>query len=610
MRNTQGGQAAIVVVMVLSVLALLGIATMVLTTYTKQAATGELNLAQARYAAESGVERAIAKLKVDPLWLYPGSTNQVVYADEIEGDSASGTVYEVKLRWLSEPVETGVKVTITSTGVYRNARKTVEAAITITYDPFICGKGITNRGGVHVAGGDDGRLDIKTSSTVIGSKDSPTNLIFRGRPPLPPGERSGEESVRIDAYGESGEPGLLWVEWWQNEDYEDAAVVIGDVYTRGDVWAHGYTWESTGVAGLESAGIGVFVLGNQKGVTGIAVRGDVWANGEIEDSVTADSSFLDVNVIVNGLVDGLCDALSLAPVVWEVLIRNIISPIVIGIVGEIVGDDGFLFDELRDNLINDLYGLGAILPGIGGVVESVVDSVLGEPQSPKSAIDGEKHEKQSLEIPGFPASIDPTDSQKVDEFKTYYEKLAKSYETNGPPHYFKPPSGEKVFSNLRQMSGVYFVDGKAVITGNDVTYNGRVTIVASGSIEFNTDAKVSNKQSAANASLGLISLGDTVLNINKNNIKKKKNNTVEAIVLCGDTLVVEGGETKVSGAVATWGLDCDGIEGEGGRRGSSSPVYKVTDAIQVSFLYNPDLFCRYPPGMPYNVEIDSWKLVR
>lgn len=42
------------VVMVLSVLALPGIVTMVLRPYTKQAATGELNIAQARYAADAG----------------------------------------------------------------------------------------------------------------------------------------------------------------------------------------------------------------------------------------------------------------------------------------------------------------------------------------------------------------------------------------------------------------------------------------------------------------------------------------------------------------------------------------------------------------------------
>ncbi|MEW6447041.1 MAG: hypothetical protein AB1426_02990 [Bacillota bacterium] len=567
MRHTQGGQAALMVVMVLSVLGLLGMATMVVTTYAKQAATGELNLAQARYAAEAGIERAVAKLKVDPLWLYPGSTNKVVYADEIEGDSAGGFVQEVTLAW-SQVGETGVGVKITSTGVCRNARKTVSAEVNIAYDPFICGKGITNEGGVHVAGGDDGQLIIGSDHSIIGEKDRPTNLIFGGDP-------GGKSTVLIDAYGTPGEfkvldvnLSLLGISLLGSGKTEPDAVVYGNVYTSGDVRARSYTSDSkTGNNGASGSG---YYLGDISGLANITA---------LLPGVNLGLSLLNV---VNGIL-GL--GLNL-PILGTSLGATLL--------GHTGGSDGLAVK-------GDVWANGDIEASSVDENRGLLDIFIGSSTnaSTAAAIDGTLHERQNLQIPDFPAGIDPTDSKKVEEFKTYYKKLAESYETDGTQHYFS--SGKRFDGDdLAKMNGVYFVDGKAVINTAGISgmYNGRVTIVAD-SIEFKNNSALENA-GAGNAVLGLISLRDTVL---------KGANAVEGVVLCGDTLVVKGGSTTVDGAVATWGLGI-GKNEQGGRRRSGNCRQCVVNNMDVSLLYNKELFCRYPPGMPYDVKVNGWKLVK
>lgn len=236
MRRNDQGQAALVVIMLVALLALLGAAGLTLASYSRQASTGELDRTQALYVAEAGVERAIAKLKIDPLW-------RDGYIDVSFG---GGTINEVKLSELSKTA-VNVRVKITSTGSYGSARKTVEADVTISYDPFMCGAGVTDNGGVHIAG--DSAVDLTfysaPSDIAIGDSSNPTNLVFRG--------------------GSSGPAGTLNL--YRTTNYR---VVWGNVYAGGDVKVDRST------------------------TSGYVVRGDVWANGGISGK----------NYINDGVNDG------------------------------------------------------------------------------------------------------------------------------------------------------------------------------------------------------------------------------------------------------------------------------------------------------------------
>ncbi|MDI6631100.1 MAG: pilus assembly PilX N-terminal domain-containing protein [Bacillota bacterium] len=191
------------------------------------------------------------------------------------------------------------------------------------------------------------------------------------------------------------------------------------------------------------------------------------------------------------------------------------------------------------------------------------------------------------QIPYFPASISATETAKA-----YYRAIAESY---GADHYF---SGDYRFtsSELQNMNGVYFVNGKAIIDGYYSNYTGRATIVAATYIEFRNGAYLSTNDPVNNVR-GLISLRDTFFYGN--------NNPVQAIILCGDTLCTsERDSVWIDGAVTTWAFEPATI-GAGGRR--HGPCWRHGVPANTRLTYNAQLFKCYPPGMPYTVTIDSWK---
>jgi hypothetical protein len=236
--------------------------------------------------------------------------------------------------------------------------------------------------------------------------------------------------------------------------------------------------------------------------------------------------------------------------------------------------------------------------GMGGGSTAVVGdvwangSISGTGYIDDGVSDGnDYHPNAGLDIPHFPASIDPTDSAK-DAFIAYYRELARNYESDGTTHYF---TGEKTFTQaeLASMNGVYFVEGKALLQSG--TYNGRVTVVASTYIELESGASLAPGNDTA--VLGLLSLWDTII---------KGQNNIRAVILCGDTLVVNG-PAVISGTVATWGIGIHPDE-RGGHRRCGMCYYGMYD-IGACLSYNEALFLRYPPGFPYTLTIDYWRPV-
>lgn len=216
-------------------------------------------------------------------------------------------------------------------------------------------------------------------------------------------------------------------------------------------------------------------------------------------------------------------------------------------------------------------------------------------ESPSSAIQGVCHENAGLVIPCFPANIDPKDSAKKDAFIAYYRGLARNYESDGTTHYFNSPTGEETFTGaeLASMNGVYFVEGKALLQSG--TYNGRVTVVASTYVEVESGANLAPGN--ATAVLGLLSLWDTIV---------KGSNNIKAVLLCGDTLVINGPAT-LRGSVGTWGIGIHPDE-RGGHRRCGMCCYRMHD-IGVRLFYNEAFFLRYPPGFPYTLTINYWRPV-
>lgn len=226
MRQKEQGQALLVVLLVMALLVILGTATLTIATHSKLGATGESvkaqayyspgtsgtgdEAAQAYYAAVTGVERAIAKLKIDPLWPNADPQIGVLDGDEAEGDFAGGTIEEVKIDRFSVS-SSEVKAKITSTGRYRQARRKVEAQVTISHHPFITTEG----GGVVIAGEEYKQYQIdSTSVTPVFGEDleNRTRVVFGGK------EDAETSTLDLLITTQSGKP----------------PVVCGDVYKKGD----------------------------------------------------------------------------------------------------------------------------------------------------------------------------------------------------------------------------------------------------------------------------------------------------------------------------------------------------------------------------------------
>ncbi|MCL6449091.1 MAG: hypothetical protein K6U04_13255 [Armatimonadetes bacterium] len=109
------GQALILVMLVLLVLALLGAASLTLTGTHGRTARYQRDLMQAYYTAEAGVERALIKIRENPSW------NSEVFS---RVPYAGGEINEVRLTKTSAGIVT--RAEINSVGKFGTAQKTLE----------------------------------------------------------------------------------------------------------------------------------------------------------------------------------------------------------------------------------------------------------------------------------------------------------------------------------------------------------------------------------------------------------------------------------------------------------------------------------------------------
>ena len=117
------GQALILVMLVLLVLALLGAASLTLTGTHGRTARYQRDLMQAYYTAEAGVERALIKIRENPSWFAGLPENSEVFS---RVPYAGGEINEVRLTKTSAGI--AARAEITSVGKFGTAQKTLKVS--------------------------------------------------------------------------------------------------------------------------------------------------------------------------------------------------------------------------------------------------------------------------------------------------------------------------------------------------------------------------------------------------------------------------------------------------------------------------------------------------
>ncbi|WP_187694911.1 pilus assembly PilX N-terminal domain-containing protein [Fervidicola ferrireducens] len=166
-KRSEGGQAFILVMLVLAVVAILGSATLTLTASHRQTAAKQRDRLQAYYAADAGIERALAIIKRNPtnFWSeFP--LKGISYAGE-GGRIESVTVERI-------PGGPGTVVKITSVGKFNNARKVIVAKVRIyrSKSPAELLKGIS-----ILPKERDSDINLSKDISIIGSQD-PRPVIY------------------------------------------------------------------------------------------------------------------------------------------------------------------------------------------------------------------------------------------------------------------------------------------------------------------------------------------------------------------------------------------------------------------------------------------------
>ncbi|MEW6172699.1 MAG: hypothetical protein AB1510_06470 [Bacillota bacterium] len=134
MWRKEQGQALLVAMLVLTLLFLLGTASLTVAAYSKRASTGELDRTQAYYAANAGAEKALLLLKADPLW---ADINGTTLAGDFKDTSGKTVAHidSVKVTTEATSWDRTVK-TIVAQASAGQARKTVTVKAEIDAAPF------------------------------------------------------------------------------------------------------------------------------------------------------------------------------------------------------------------------------------------------------------------------------------------------------------------------------------------------------------------------------------------------------------------------------------------------------------------------------------------
>lgn len=196
------GFIVLIILVILTALMMLAIAVSALSTRASKAAADDRALVQARYAADTGIERIKAFLKTDPRWS--------------DGSVAVGPVdntSEIEKVTIEHVVQNGEQITVvTSTGKCRGIRKTVRAVIKTGVVPLISayGDGIKQLGKTS--------LKFGGSSTIKSDVLVNSNLFVHGNAVI--GLPEEKRTVYVD--------GDVYV--------QKAETIRGDIYATG--WVH------------------------------------------------------------------------------------------------------------------------------------------------------------------------------------------------------------------------------------------------------------------------------------------------------------------------------------------------------------------------------------
>jgi cytoskeletal protein CcmA (bactofilin family) len=145
--QNESGQALLLVMMVLMMLLLLGSAALTRTGSSRVRSLEQQKMVQSIYIAEAGVEKALAYIKGDYLWL-KGLTSNTEYAYISNLDYAGGQIKEVKITRTSS-IDNPTSFCIESTGDYKGASRTLIVKGEI-YDPIDFSKGVWIKDGLSI----------------------------------------------------------------------------------------------------------------------------------------------------------------------------------------------------------------------------------------------------------------------------------------------------------------------------------------------------------------------------------------------------------------------------------------------------------------------------
>jgi len=196
------GFIALIILVIITALMMSAIAVSILSTRASKAAVDDRALVQARYAADTGIERIKAFLKTDPQW-----SDGSVAAGPVDSTS------EVEKVTIEHAVQNGEQVAvITSTGKCRGIRKTVRTVIETGVVPLISAYG----GGIKQL--EKASLEFSGSSIIKSDILVNGDLFVQGNAVIGlPGER---RTVYVN--------GNVYV--------QKAKTIRGDVYATG--WVH------------------------------------------------------------------------------------------------------------------------------------------------------------------------------------------------------------------------------------------------------------------------------------------------------------------------------------------------------------------------------------
>ncbi|MDN5331981.1 MAG: hypothetical protein PWP45_1206 [Tepidanaerobacteraceae bacterium] len=175
-RNSERGQALVLVLLVLAVVMILSAATLTLTSSHRLSVSKLSDRMQALYTAEAGVERALAMIKNNPGLLEEILQDaHLLISDELYLERGEKKSY-IKSVTVERVDDTdGEKLKITSVGTFGNARKEIIAVIRYFYEYAYFLKGIS------ILPEEDGStIDFRGKFNLTASRETRPSIFVKG----------------------------------------------------------------------------------------------------------------------------------------------------------------------------------------------------------------------------------------------------------------------------------------------------------------------------------------------------------------------------------------------------------------------------------------------